>query len=272
MREDFLKVKKIIEVVGFVDVNVVKVLWEIDAAIRDRERAISAAFKGIFNMKMDGGDVLLNVDVNVVWKLLDGGGLFIFCVVVLLFGKLRREGSWARYFDAWSSMSEELKEIIGVIVFCKVVVVGGVEVCFVNFGILEMYVVGVLVECADIRSVFVFYENVVTGAVDGYFCVKCDVNCDWNVMVMIFLYFVFGLMNGFLNLYNVSRGRSFIFNVVGEMSTFYRGNEVLLENDIELFVWMVLMKYVYMSVVVDVIVSDVVDVIEVVFWYRGVVT
>mgnify|MGYP002034695722 FL=1 len=91
-REDFLKAKKITEAAGLVDANVVKALREIDAAIRDRERATSAAFKGIFNTKTDGGDASSNADANVARQPPDGGGSFISRAVASLFGKSRREG------------------------------------------------------------------------------------------------------------------------------------------------------------------------------------
>ena len=130
-------------------------------------------------------------------------------------------------------MSEEPKEITGATALCKVAAAGGVEVCFANPGTSEMHVVGALAECADIRSVLVLHENVATGAADGYSRVKRDVNHDRNAMAMTLLHLAPGLMNGLSNLHNASRGRSSILNVVGEMSTFHRGNEALLENDIE---------------------------------------
>jgi len=47
-REDFLRAKALTEASGLVDANVVKALRDIDATIRERERATSAAFKGMF--------------------------------------------------------------------------------------------------------------------------------------------------------------------------------------------------------------------------------
>ena len=169
-------------------------------------------------------------------------------------------------------MSEEPKEITGATALCKVAAAGGVEVCFANPGTSEMHVVGALAECADIRSVLVLHENVATGAADGYSRVKRDVNRDRNAMAMTLLHLAPGLMNGLSNLHNASRGRSSILNVVGEMSTFHRGNEALLENDIESLARTVSTKYVHTSAAVDAIASDAADAIEAALRHRGVAT
>jgi len=141
----------------------------------------------------------------------------------------------------------------------------GVEVCFCNPGTTEMHLVGAFEEC-PIRAPLCLHENVCTGAADGWSRIRPD------SVPMTLLHLGPGLMNGLSNLHNAKRARSPVVNVVGDMSTFHRGADALLESDIESLARVVSAEYVHTSVVPNALPGDVVDAIAAAANNRGVAT
>lgn len=129
--------------------------------------------------------------------------------------------------------------------------------CFVNFGMLEMYFVVVLDVVLCMCGMLILFEGVVIGVVDGYVCIV-----GWLVVVL--LYLGFGLGNGLVNLYNVCCVWVLMVVVVGDYVIYYKKYDVLLEFDIDVVVGIVLGWVCWMEVVVDVGVD--VEVVIVVSW------
>jgi len=117
-----------------------------------------------------------------------------------------------------------------------------------------MSLVGALAEEPAIRAVLCLHENVATGAADGWSRIRPD------AVPMTLLHLGPGLMNGLSNLHNAKRAKSQVLNVVGEMSTFHRGADALLESDIEALARTV-GKFVHTSVLPNALPGDTVDAI-----------
>lgn len=90
----------------------------------------------------------------------------------------------------------------------------GVIVCFVNFGILEMYLVMVFDGELRICLVLCLFEGVVIGVVDGYVWVI-------GMFVMILFYFGVGYFNVGVNIYNVGCVNMLMINVIGDYVVLY---------------------------------------------------
>lgn len=101
----------------------------------------------------------------------------------------------------------------------------GVSVVFANPGTTEMHVVGALDATPDVRGVLCLHENVVAGAADGYARME-------RKPAMALLHLGVGLANGLANLHNARRAGSPVVVLVGEMATWHRGKDSLLEMDI----------------------------------------
>lgn len=165
-------------------------------------------------------------------------------------------------------MSEKEASITGAAALCAIAAASGVEVVFANPGTSEMHVVGALSERQDIRKVLVLHENVATGAADGYSRMKRD----RKSLAATLLHLAPGLMNGLSNLHNAMRARSSILNIVGDMSTFHRGADALLENDIESLAKCVSRKFVRTSLSAESVASDSLDAVDSAKRDRGVAT
>jgi len=101
-----------------------------------------------------------------------------------------------------------------------------VSCCFAQ-GTTEMHVVGALdTSGVPMKSVLCLHETVCTGAADGYGRMK-------QKPAATLLHLGVGLANGVANLHNARRGRSPVVNVIGEMSTFLKDYDPLLNMDIE---------------------------------------
>lgn len=103
---------------------------------------------------------------------------------------------------------------------------GNVEVCFANPGTSEMHFVAALDKVEDIRCVLVLFENVATGAADGYYRVT-------GRPAATLLHLGPGLANGLANLHNAKKARSGIVNVVGEHAGYHIAYDAPLTADIE---------------------------------------
>lgn len=165
-------------------------------------------------------------------------------------------------------MSEKQTTITGAAALCGVIAASGVEVVFANPGTSEMHIVGALSERQDIRKVLVLHENVAAGAADGYSRIKRD----RKSLAATLLHLAPGLMNGLSNFHNAFRARSSIVNIVGDMSTFHRGADALLENDIESLAKSVSRKYVRTVLRADAVASDALDAVDSAKRDRGVAT
>ncbi len=108
----------------------------------------------------------------------------------------------------------------------RTLVSSGVEVCFTNPGTSEMYFVEALDRVAEMRCVLCLFENVATGAADGYGRMR-------DRPASTLLHLGPGLANGFSNLHNAARAFSPIVNIVGEHATYHKRFDAPLTSDIE---------------------------------------
>ena len=106
----------------------------------------------------------------------------------------------------------------------------GVRTIFANPGTTEMHIVGAMdtatLDPSAFRSVLCLHETVCTGAADGYGRMA-------RKPAATLLHLGVGLANGLANLHNARRARSPIINVVGEMSTWLKHHDPVLNTDIE---------------------------------------
>ena len=106
----------------------------------------------------------------------------------------------------------------------------GVDVVFANPGTTEMHVVGALDTARgageSMRSVLCLHETVCAGAADGYGRMA-------GKPAATLLHLGVGLGNAVANLHNARRARSPVLNLVGEMSTWIKESDPILNMDIE---------------------------------------
>ncbi|QDZ24301.1 thiamine pyrophosphate enzyme [Chloropicon primus] len=118
----------------------------------------------------------------------------------------------------------------GAEVLVEAMVAAGVEVVFANPGTTEMHIVGALDTAESgregVRSVLCLHETVCAGAADGYGRMK-------GKPAATLLHLGVGLANALANLHNAKRARSPVLNIVGEMSTWIKGSDPILNMDIE---------------------------------------
>jgi acetolactate synthase-1/2/3 large subunit len=102
----------------------------------------------------------------------------------------------------------------------------GVEVCFANPGTSEMHFVAALDDTPGMRGVLALYENVATGAADGYARMT-------GRPAAVLLHLGPGMANGLSNLHNARRARSPVVAIVGDHATYHKRFDAPLESDIE---------------------------------------
>src|SRR5580693_6464619 len=108
----------------------------------------------------------------------------------------------------------------------RMLLAGGVEVCFTNPGTSEIHVVAALDRIAEVRCVLGLFEGVVTGAADGYARMA-------EKPASTLLHLGPGLANGLANLHNASRARVPIINLVGQHPASHLPYDTPLVSDIE---------------------------------------
>ena len=120
---------------------------------------------------------------------------------------------------------EEVK-MTGAELILKTAVRAGVKICFTNPGTTELALVSAFDAVAGIRPVLGLFEGCCTAAADGYARMT-------GVPAMTLLHLGPGLGNGIANLHNARRGRTPVFNIVGEHATWHRPFDAPLSMDIE---------------------------------------
>jgi acetolactate synthase-1/2/3 large subunit len=113
----------------------------------------------------------------------------------------------------------------GAEIILKTAANAGVEVCFTNPGTTEMPLVLAFDSVGGIRPVLGLFEGCCTGAAYGY-----GKMADKPAMTLLHL--GPGLGNGIANLHNARRGRTPVFNVIGEHATWHRSADPPLNMDI----------------------------------------
>src|SRR5580693_5722551 len=108
----------------------------------------------------------------------------------------------------------------------RMLLAGGVEVCFTNPGTSEIHVVAALDRIGEMRCVLGLFEGVVIGAADGYARMA-------EKPASTLLHLGAGLGNGLANLHNASRARVPIINLVGQHATYHLQHDTPLTSDIE---------------------------------------
>lgn len=102
----------------------------------------------------------------------------------------------------------------------------GVEVCLMNPGTSEMHFVAALDDVPEMRSILVLFENIATGAADGYGRMT-------GKPAATLLHLGPGLANGWSMLHNARRAFSPIVNVIGDHATYHRVYDAPLTSDID---------------------------------------
>lgn len=100
-----------------------------------------------------------------------------------------------------------------------------VSVCFTNPGTSEMYFVQALDRVLGMRAVLCLFENVATGAADGYGRMVDGPACT-------LLHLGPGLANGWSNLHNAARAFAPVVNLIGDHATHHRAFDAPLHSDI----------------------------------------
>ncbi len=108
----------------------------------------------------------------------------------------------------------------------RTLVDAGVEVCFANPGTSEMHFVAALDDVPRMRAVLTLFENVATGAADGYARMT-------GRPAATLLHLGPGLGNGWANLHNARRGRAPLVNVVGDHALAHKRLDAPLESDVD---------------------------------------
>ena len=102
----------------------------------------------------------------------------------------------------------------------------GVDVCFVNPGTTEMWLVKSLTAEPRVRSVLALHETVCSGACDGYARMR-------RKPAACLLHMGPGFANGIANFHNAKKARSPVVAIVGDVATWHSGVDVPLNMDIE---------------------------------------
>jgi acetolactate synthase I/II/III large subunit len=108
----------------------------------------------------------------------------------------------------------------------RTLIANDVDTCFANPGTSEMHFVAALDRVPGIRCVLALFENVATGAADGYARVT-------RKPAATLLHCGPGLANGLSNLHNARRARVPIINIVGDQATYHRPLDPPLTADTE---------------------------------------
>jgi acetolactate synthase-1/2/3 large subunit len=108
----------------------------------------------------------------------------------------------------------------------RTLIANDVDTCFANPGTSEMHFVAALDRVPGIRCVLALFENVATGAADGYARVT-------RKPAATLLHCGPGLANGLSNLHNARRARVPIVNIVGDQATYHRPLDPPLTADTE---------------------------------------
>lgn len=114
----------------------------------------------------------------------------------------------------------------GSVSLIKTLVNSGVEVCFINPGTSEMHFVAALDEVEGMRCILGLYENVASGAADGYARMA-------GKPAVTLLHLGPGFTNALSNVHNARRARSPMINIVGDHATYHRMFDAPLTSDIE---------------------------------------
>jgi acetolactate synthase-1/2/3 large subunit len=114
----------------------------------------------------------------------------------------------------------------GAEILLKTAANAGVEICFTNPGTTELPLVSAFDSIPGIRPVLGLFEGCCTGAADGYGRMT-------DKPAMTLLHLGPGLGNGIANLHNARRGRTPVFNVIGEHATWHRSADAPLTMGIE---------------------------------------
>jgi acetolactate synthase-1/2/3 large subunit len=108
----------------------------------------------------------------------------------------------------------------------RTLIANGVDTCFANPGTSEMHFVAALDHVPGVRCVLALFENVATGAADGYARLA-------RKPAATLLHCGPGLANGLSNLHNARRARVPIVNIVGDQATYHRPLDPPLTADTE---------------------------------------
>ena len=102
----------------------------------------------------------------------------------------------------------------------------GIDVCFVNPGTTEMWLVKSIASESRVRSVLALHETVCSGACDGYARLR-------RKPAACLLHMGPGLANAISNFHNAKKARSPVVVITGDVATWHSEADVPLSMDIE---------------------------------------
>ena len=102
----------------------------------------------------------------------------------------------------------------------------GIDVCFVNPGTTEMWLVKSLASEPRVRPVLALHETICSGACDGYARMR-------RKPAACLLHMGLGLANAMTNFHNAKKARSPIVAIVGDVATWHSEVDAPLSMDIE---------------------------------------
>jgi len=107
----------------------------------------------------------------------------------------------------------------------RTLVGSGIDVCFANPGTSEMQFVAALDRVPEMRAVLTLFEDVATGAADGFGRMA-------ERPASTLLHLGPGLANGLSNLHNARRAQTPLVNVVGDQATYHQRYDARLQSDL----------------------------------------
>lgn len=118
-----------------------------------------------------------------------------------------------------------MPEATGAELLLRAAIDHNVEVCFANPGTSEMHFVSAMDTVWGLKPVLGLHETVCTGAADGYGRMA-------RKPALTLLHLGPGLANGLCNLHNARRAGTPVVNLVGDMATWHKDADPLLNMDI----------------------------------------
>ena len=127
-----------------------------------------------------------------------------------------------------------------------------ITTCFANPGTSEMHAVAALDRLPSIQPILCLHETVSTGACDGYYRMS-------KRPALSLLHLGPGLSNGLSNLHNARRAKSKVLVLVGEMASFHKPFDPLLNMDLAKLATCVSCRVIELKASGSHFVSDVID-------------
>ena len=136
------------------------------------------------------------------------------------------DGRSSKPYAAFKNCFGVQKAKTGSDIVIEILAKAGVDVCFVNPGTTEMWLVKSLAAEPRVRSVLALHETICSGACDGYARMR-------GKPAACLLHMGPGFANGIANFHNAKKARSPIVAIIGNVATWHSEVDAPLSMDIE---------------------------------------